>query len=219
MYDRKLKIRVDLGPLKPTGDRYWITLDGKLYAKYTDGFKELARTPDPNGYYRVRLYLIDGNHCDMKLHRLILESYTRYVMGPHMDMLTDLTQYDVDHVDRNRTNNDVSNLRWMDHHDHILMHNCGDDWINIKKEMILLGEKRLFKTKAHVEYSEKDKEEIYRSYFIEGYGTTNTAKRCKRSLAAVRALLKSDEAKKWCKKRNITYFYRNLNGGRISKFT
>lgn len=218
MYDRKLKIRVNLGLLRPTGDRYWITLDGRLYAKYKDGFKELARTPDPNGYYRVRLYLINGDHCNMKLHRIILESYTRYILGHHAEVLLDLTQYDVDHIDRNRTNNDVNNLRWIEHHDHILMHKCGDDWLEVKKEMIRKGEKKIFKTKTHVQYTEEDKEKIYKSYFVEGYGTTNTALRCKKSLAAVRALLKSDEAKKWCKKNKIEYFYRNLNGGRISKF-
>lgn len=79
--------------------------------------------------------------------------------------------------------------------------------------------KKTHQSKAHNKYTEEDKEEIYKSYFIEGYGTTNTAIRCKRSLTAVRALLKSDEAKEWCKRNNVTYFYRNLNGGRISKFT
>lgn len=112
-----------------------------MYGKYIDGYKELSRNLCPNGYYRTRLYLTDGSHCDIKLHRLILESYTRYILGPHINSLSDMTNLAVDHIDRNRTNNDISNLRWMLQGDHLTMHRLGDAWVERRKELNKKGEK------------------------------------------------------------------------------
>lgn len=56
-----------------------------------------ANCPDRGGYYR---FSIKGK--TYKIHRLIAETF---IANP-------LNKPSVDHIDRDRTNNDVSNLRW-----------------------------------------------------------------------------------------------------------
>ena len=54
-----------------------------------------------HGYHQVTLY-IDGTHSDCKVHRLVA---LYHIENPENNP-------EVDHIDRNRTNNHVSNLRW-----------------------------------------------------------------------------------------------------------
>lgn len=59
-----------------------------------------ANCPDRGGYYRFHV-----NGKTRKIHRLIAETFIENSMN----------KPSVDHIDRNRTNNDVSNLRWADY--------------------------------------------------------------------------------------------------------
>ena len=58
------------------------------------------------GYAIVGLYK-DGNCKNFKIHRLVAE---QFIPKPHGNV-----KLEVDHIDRNKTNNIVSNLRWVSH--------------------------------------------------------------------------------------------------------
>jgi len=77
---------------------YMIYPDGRVYSKYINRF--LQYNVDNTGYIRLRI-----NKKLYMLHRLVAIHYI-----PNPDNLPT-----VDHIDRNRLNNDVSNLRWADY--------------------------------------------------------------------------------------------------------
>jgi hypothetical protein len=83
----------------------WLTLND-MYSVSDDGFvmnhltgKILKLLDDRRGYYRVD---IKGKH--RKVHQLVAE---RFLPGPTEPGLV------IDHIDRNRQNNNASNLRWV----------------------------------------------------------------------------------------------------------
>ena len=80
---------------------YLIYNDGRVQNKKTKRF--LKPYSDNNGYYRVDLYN-NGKRKNFKIHRLIALHYIPLVDGKDL----------VDHIDRNTSNNDISNLRWAD---------------------------------------------------------------------------------------------------------
>lgn len=61
-------------------------------------------TLQPDGYYRVHI-----RHKMYKVHRLVAETF---IPNPDNKPL-------VDHIDRNPSNNDVSNLRWATHQENM----------------------------------------------------------------------------------------------------
>ena len=82
---------------------YLIYPDGKVFSKIGKG-RFLKVSDNGWGYHQVIL----SNHSDKKcykIHRLVAEHYI-----PNPDNLLQ-----VDHIDRVRTNNDISNLRWVTH--------------------------------------------------------------------------------------------------------
>lgn len=80
---------------------YSVTTDGRVWSHKNQCFL----TPyDARGYKIVRLYTGNGNeHKDMYVHRLVAEAYI-----PNPDNLPE-----VDHIDANKENNDMSNLQWI----------------------------------------------------------------------------------------------------------
>jgi len=78
---------------------YLIYEDGRVYNKK----RKIFMTPIYNstGYLRVDLWN-KGKRKTLKIHRLVAE---HYIPNP-------LNKPQVDHIDRNRLNNHVSNLRW-----------------------------------------------------------------------------------------------------------
>lgn len=96
--------------LKNTENRYIITTNGEIYSSYyknklKDGiyWHEISHRKTQTGYHRVMLK-IQGNLVDKYIHRLILETFSP-IDG--MEFL------DAAHLDDNKDNNNLSNLKWM----------------------------------------------------------------------------------------------------------
>jgi len=79
---------------------YLIYEDGRVYSKKTNKF---LKTPvDSNGYKHFNL-CENGSQDSANIHRLIA---VHYIPNPHNYPC-------VDHIDRDRQNNHISNLRWV----------------------------------------------------------------------------------------------------------
>lgn len=81
--------------------RYYATVDGRIFGKRNMNFVKPRLTPD--GYEMVHLYTDSGDYQPWRVSRLIA---TAFIPNPE-------GKDTVDHIDGNRTNNKVSNLRWM----------------------------------------------------------------------------------------------------------
>ena len=88
-------------------DNYAIDKDGNVWSKNyrrTGKTKKLKCSSDKDGYLMVSLYK-DRKGKTFKVHRLVVEHY-----------LPDFSkELEVDHIDRDRTNNNLSNLRMVTH--------------------------------------------------------------------------------------------------------
>lgn len=62
-----------------------------------------ARPAKKNGYLEVALHIGNGNMVMRKVHRLVAEAFI-----PNVDSLPE-----VNHIDGNKNNNNVSNLEWV----------------------------------------------------------------------------------------------------------
>ena len=84
---------------------YLIYPDGRIWGKKTQGRKEgfMKMKSDNHGYLRLGLTNENG-HKKFRLHRLIAQ---HYIPNPN-------NYPEVDHIDGNTLNNDISNLRWCD---------------------------------------------------------------------------------------------------------
>jgi hypothetical protein len=107
-------------------ENYLIYDDGRVQNKKTKRF--LKQCKDGVGYYCINLY--KNNKSKMfNIHRLVGLHYLESIEGKNV----------IDHIDRNKTNNHVSNLRWANHSENMI--NIGVRSNNI------LGIKHISKTK------------------------------------------------------------------------
>ena len=82
---------------------YLIYSDGKIWSKYLKG-RFLKPSVNSCGYLHLRLCK-DGKPKNMTIHRLIA---LHYIPNPENKEM-------VDHIDRDRQNNNINNLRWVTH--------------------------------------------------------------------------------------------------------
>lgn len=87
----------------PNFENYAITEDGAVFS-YKRKIWLKPRT-DKDGYLRVNLYDGKGKLTTYHIHRLVAETY---IPNPNNLPL-------IDHIDRDRQNNSISNLRWVSH--------------------------------------------------------------------------------------------------------
>ncbi len=78
---------------------YLIYSDGRVFSKRKNIFMKTQE--DRSGYIRINL-LHEGKQRNNKIHRLIA---SHYIPNPE-------NKPEVDHIDRNKKNNDICNLRW-----------------------------------------------------------------------------------------------------------
>ena len=81
--------------------RYLIYENGDIYSKYYKKF--MKQQFDKDGYKRINLINDDNKIKTMKVHRCVALAY---IPNPN-------NKPQVDHIDQNKTNNHVSNLRWL----------------------------------------------------------------------------------------------------------
>tara|TARA_R100001224_G_scaffold97637_1_gene67744 strand:+ start:309 stop:794 length:486 start_codon:yes stop_codon:yes gene_type:complete len=83
---------------------YVIYPDGKVYnCKIHQIMKTCNDRTDDSGYDFIKLSDGKGNRKQKKIHRLVAE---HFIDNPDNKPF-------VDHIDRNKLNNDISNLRWV----------------------------------------------------------------------------------------------------------
>jgi len=82
-------------------ENYLIYEDRRVYNKKYDRF--LKQQINTQGYYIVDLYY-KSIRKHFSIHRLIA---LHYIINPY-------NYEEVDHIDRNRLNNNINNLRWVD---------------------------------------------------------------------------------------------------------
>jgi len=88
-----------------------------------------------NGYYYVNLYYAHKKYRPVRIHRLLAE---HFIPNPQNNII-------VDHIDRNRTNNKLSNLRWVTPSENVI----NTDWENRKiNKNNKTGHKNITKTEC-----------------------------------------------------------------------
>lgn len=91
-----------------TNDSYIIVSNGDVYSSVTNMGKtnrwhKLEPRPNKTGYHRVTLR-INGERKEKFVHRLVLETFCP---------IENMKNYDCAHLDDNKDNNNLNNLRWM----------------------------------------------------------------------------------------------------------
>tara|TARA_R110000822_G_scaffold251423_1_gene378276 strand:+ start:226 stop:672 length:447 start_codon:yes stop_codon:yes gene_type:complete len=81
---------------------YLIYEDGRVWSKYKNSFMKLS--PTKLGYKQIGISN-NGNQDFKLVHRLVATAF----------LPNDDNKPCVDHIDRDKTNNHVSNLRWVTH--------------------------------------------------------------------------------------------------------
>ena len=89
------------------GFHYSASTDGRVRNDETDTIK--AQTIRKDGYYKVDLY-DNGQRSSKRISRLVAEAFI-----PNPD-----NKPQVNHIDGNKLNNDVSNLEWVDNSENML---------------------------------------------------------------------------------------------------
>ena len=81
-------------------NRYLIYENGDVYSKYSK--RNMKTHFNKDGYKTITLWNDDNKKMSMFIHRLVALAYI-----PNPD-----NKPCVDHIDQNKTNNNISNLRW-----------------------------------------------------------------------------------------------------------
>ena len=95
------------------GVDYIVSSDGHIYSTKNVGrgkyHKEISQRKNADGYMDITVGP-NSFRTTRKVHRLVAEAF----IGPQPD-----ESYEINHKDRNRSNNDVSNLEWVTHKENV----------------------------------------------------------------------------------------------------
>lgn len=89
---------------------YKVSKDGKVYSCKSNKFLKITKTK--GGYSKVDLYN-NGKRKTVYVHRLVLKAFGKYP--------SDYTneKYEVNHLDFNKSNNNINNLEWVTHYENM----------------------------------------------------------------------------------------------------
>lgn len=116
-------VLVNLGHEIDFDEKYTVDRNGRIFStkrsseprelRYQIDYAYRSRKTDvkTKPYKKVILYDKYGNRIIRRVHRIVLESFTR-ASEPDTFRYLDLDDAVVDHIDHNSLNNDVDNLRW-----------------------------------------------------------------------------------------------------------
>jgi hypothetical protein len=106
---------------------YYINKDGIIInSKYKN--RKIKKFINANGYYSIYLYYENNKKNQYPLHRLIAKFYLKNGHTYFND-----NNYVVNHIDKNRLNNNISNLEWITQKENII-HGCGRKIAKINKD-------------------------------------------------------------------------------------
>lgn len=86
---------------------YAISPTGRVLSYYTNKIRKPYKNK-PDGYWRISLYN-DGKCYTVEIHKLVAITWLEKPEG----------NYEVSHLDNNKDNNAVWNLRWVTHQENI----------------------------------------------------------------------------------------------------
>ena len=98
---------------------YYVTDDGRVWSERTQ--KYLTPQYDKNGYVKVQLRSVDNKSHRYSVHRLMLENF---------NPVNGMEKLQVNHIDGNKLNNNLSNLEWVtcqENIDHAIKNNLRAD--------------------------------------------------------------------------------------------
>lgn len=84
---------------------YYVTDDGRIWSEKSNKF--LSQHQDKDGYMKVRMGSFDidpGKTHTFSVHRLVLENF---------NPIKGMENLQVNHIDGDKTNNNLSNLEWV----------------------------------------------------------------------------------------------------------
>lgn len=84
---------------------YFVTEDGRVFSSYTNQF--LSQQTDKDGYKRVTL---KKHNKKIGVHKLVAETY---ILNPE-------NKPQINHIDRDPSNNNLSNLEWVTSKENIM---------------------------------------------------------------------------------------------------
>lgn len=178
---------VSFGPSILLGENYYVTKTGEVYRKGSN--KPLKGTPDSKGYLKVKLYDLYSKPHTKRIHRIVLESFTRKWLKPCMDNASIGPDIQVDHINGIVDDNRLENLRWV----------TNDVNAANRASSYHLWDKG-FKDKICSLYFEKHKSIIE---------ITNVVRKSRPTISAfLRGHILPGEAEAWCVKNNVPYYIR-----------
>jgi len=145
---------------------YVITNDGRIYSVKSKIY--ITQRDGPNGYKRVRLHK-DGKKYNRYVHCLMAETY---VLKPN-----DGRTYQVHHIDLNRTNNNLSNIKWITRSESIQIRNKHVDFSHRQKRVkqLDINSKNLIKLFPSIREASRQTGVSTGSIVCVCKGTTHTA--------------------------------------------
>lgn len=184
----KLKIPINMGEKYNFRDRYSVDVFGEIYSNYKGAEKKLKKALD-DGYEKVTLYDVDGKRHNLKVHRIVLETFSRNGKEEIFKNVS-FDEFVVDHMNNKRNDNRLGNLRWMSSKDN-----------------------NLWKNRVHVNSRHWDKQKmdnIANEFFIEGKSLSSITKDMKVDRSHIslflRGFLFDGYIFEYCKNNDIDYY-------------